>query len=217
MPEMRTYARADATAAGSATRWRPTLEPLLDCNCSICQKRGALWTYVEPADVQAAVGRRRPDRLPVQHPQSSIITSAAPAGSGRSPGRHGADGSRGHRHQRSLPGRHRSRRAEAHALRWQKSVSDDGRVGPRTVLRRAGLHRLPRLGAGALRARRDHRLCLRPAPRGGAGAAAGDPRRDRARSFPRWAAQARRRPCAGAGDARRHQRDRADPRGRVRR
>ena len=24
------------------------LTPVLDCNCSICQKRGALWTYVEP-------------------------------------------------------------------------------------------------------------------------------------------------------------------------
>jgi len=25
------------------------LDPVLDCNCSICQKRGALWTYVEPS------------------------------------------------------------------------------------------------------------------------------------------------------------------------
>ncbi len=25
------------------------LTPVLDCNCSICQKRGALWTYVEPS------------------------------------------------------------------------------------------------------------------------------------------------------------------------
>jgi hypothetical protein len=25
------------------------LDPVLDCNCSICQKRAALWTYVEPS------------------------------------------------------------------------------------------------------------------------------------------------------------------------
>ena len=35
----------------------------------------------------------------------------------------------------------------------------------RAVLRRAGLHRVPRLGARALRARRDRRLRLRPAAR----------------------------------------------------
>ena len=37
-------------------------------------------------------------------------------------------------------------------------------AGARAVLRRAGFDRLPRLGAGSLRARRDRRLRLRPAP-----------------------------------------------------
>ena len=55
-------------------------------------------------------------------------------------------------------------------------MADRFRTG--AVLRRAGLHRLPRLGAGALRARRDHRLRLRPAPRRRADAAPRDPRRD---------------------------------------
>ena len=32
------------------------LEPVLDCNCSICQKRGALWTYVEPAQFKLLSG-----------------------------------------------------------------------------------------------------------------------------------------------------------------
>ena len=49
------------------------------------------------------------------------------------------------------------------------------------VFRRAGFHRLPGLGARALRPRRDHRLRLRPAPRRRAGAAPRDPRRDRGR------------------------------------
>lgn len=25
------------------------LEPIIECNCSICQKRGALWTFVKPS------------------------------------------------------------------------------------------------------------------------------------------------------------------------
>ena len=31
-------------------------EPVLSCNCSICQKRGALWTYVEPAQFKLISG-----------------------------------------------------------------------------------------------------------------------------------------------------------------
>src|SRR5690606_2318314 len=32
------------------------LTPVLDCNCSICQKRGALWTYVEPSAFRLLFG-----------------------------------------------------------------------------------------------------------------------------------------------------------------
>jgi hypothetical protein len=34
-----------------------TLEPVLACNCSICQKRGALWTYVAPAQFKLLSGQ----------------------------------------------------------------------------------------------------------------------------------------------------------------
>jgi len=33
------------------------LDPVLDCNCSICQKRGALWTYVEPSAFKLLSGK----------------------------------------------------------------------------------------------------------------------------------------------------------------
>jgi hypothetical protein len=33
------------------------LEPVLSCNCSICQKRGALWTYVGPAQFELLSGQ----------------------------------------------------------------------------------------------------------------------------------------------------------------
>ena len=32
------------------------LTPILDCNCSMCQKRGALWTYVGPDDFKLLQG-----------------------------------------------------------------------------------------------------------------------------------------------------------------
>ena len=73
------------------------------------------------------------------------------------------------------------------------------------------IDRLPRLGAGALPARRDDRLRLRPAPRRGARPAPPDPRRDRP-PVPRLGRAPRRRPHAGACHARRHQRDRPHPR-----
>ncbi len=33
-----------------------SLTPVLDCNCSICQKRGALWTYVDPPAFKLLTG-----------------------------------------------------------------------------------------------------------------------------------------------------------------
>ena len=33
------------------------LEPVYSCNCSICQKRGALWTYVTPAEFNLLSGQ----------------------------------------------------------------------------------------------------------------------------------------------------------------
>ena len=33
------------------------LEPVYSCNCSICQKRGALWTYVTPAEFKLLSGQ----------------------------------------------------------------------------------------------------------------------------------------------------------------
>jgi hypothetical protein len=34
-----------------------TLEPVLSCNCSICQKRGALWIYVTPDQFKLVSGQ----------------------------------------------------------------------------------------------------------------------------------------------------------------
>jgi hypothetical protein len=32
------------------------LDPVIDCNCSICRKRGAVWTYVGPAQFKLLSG-----------------------------------------------------------------------------------------------------------------------------------------------------------------
>ena len=41
------------------------LSKVVTCNCSICQKRGALWSFV-PASIRVARGRRRSAGLPVR-------------------------------------------------------------------------------------------------------------------------------------------------------
>ena len=46
------------------------LTPVLDCNCSICQKRGALWT-MSSLGVQAPVRRGQSHGLPVQQAENS--------------------------------------------------------------------------------------------------------------------------------------------------
>jgi hypothetical protein len=33
------------------------LEPIFSCNCSICEKRGALWTYVGPGEFKLLSGQ----------------------------------------------------------------------------------------------------------------------------------------------------------------
>ncbi|HXG78079.1 MAG TPA: GFA family protein [Methyloceanibacter sp.] len=37
-------------------RAKASLERVLDCNCSICRKRGALWTYVQPEEFELLSG-----------------------------------------------------------------------------------------------------------------------------------------------------------------
>ena len=90
------------------------------------------------------------------------------------------------------------------------------RYRPRPVLRRAGFHRLPRLGAGALRPRRDGRLRLRPAPSRRARRA----RRACASAWPRcdpaWAARLGEDHVVTLDALGRHLRHRADPRRRDR-
>jgi hypothetical protein len=55
MPEQRTY-----TGGCHCGRVRYEVETdlamVLDCNCSLCQKRGALWTYVGPAQFSLLSG-----------------------------------------------------------------------------------------------------------------------------------------------------------------
>ena len=56
MPELQTY---DGGCHCGRVRYQvtTTLEPVLSCNCSICQKRGALWTYVAPAQFKLISGQ----------------------------------------------------------------------------------------------------------------------------------------------------------------
>lgn len=47
MSEMRTY-RGGCHCGRVRYEATTSLETVLDCNCSLCQKRGVLWNYVEP-------------------------------------------------------------------------------------------------------------------------------------------------------------------------
>ena len=86
------------------------------------------------------------------------------------------------------------------------------RYRARAVLGRAGFHRLPGLGAGAVRARRDRRLRLRPAPRGRDARCGRASARRIDGAARRMGGAARRRPRDHARCAGRDLGNRADPR-----
>ena len=56
MPDMQTYSGG---CHCGRVRYQVTtsLDPVLDCNCSICRKRGALWTYVKPSQFKLQSGQ----------------------------------------------------------------------------------------------------------------------------------------------------------------
>ena len=56
MPELQTYS-GGCHCGRVRYQVATTLEPVLACNCSICQKRGALWTYVAPAEFKLLSGQ----------------------------------------------------------------------------------------------------------------------------------------------------------------
>ena len=101
--------RAAAIAAACAMRSRPTSAACISCNCSICQKHGALLDLRAGDQLQAALGRGPPHRLPVQQEEDP-----PPLLHGSAASRAFARGAQARRHrddrdQRALPRRRRSR------------------------------------------------------------------------------------------------------------
>jgi hypothetical protein len=56
MPEMQTYS-GGCHCGRVRYQVTTTLDPVFDCNCSICRKRGVLWTYVKPAQFKLQSGQ----------------------------------------------------------------------------------------------------------------------------------------------------------------
>ena len=56
MPDMQTYS-GGCHCGRVRYQVTTTLDPVFDCNCSICRKRGVLWTYVKPAQFKLQSGQ----------------------------------------------------------------------------------------------------------------------------------------------------------------
>jgi len=79
------------------------LSSVVSCNCSICQKRGALWVFVAPGKLCAARRARGSQGLSVR--QEELSSPVLPAmRRGRILARHCAERRRDGRHQCALLG-----------------------------------------------------------------------------------------------------------------
>ena len=126
-----------------------SLDGIVACNCSICQKRGSLLAFVPQSQFRLLAGE---DALTdyqfnkkVIHHLFCATCGVASFAHGEKPGRR-ANG----RGECSLPRRGRCGLAQAEAIRRKEPVTRGIVVGPRAFFRRAGLNRVPGMGARAV-------------------------------------------------------------------
>ena len=98
------------------------LTTVAQCNCSICQKRGALWTFVPVEQFRTAGRQRRSRRLPVRQEERFIIYFCPQCGVGSFSRGNGAERPGDGRGQCPLSRRYRHQRAHDHAVRRAELV-----------------------------------------------------------------------------------------------
>ena len=120
MPEPKTYT-GGCHCGEVRFEVTPDISNVVSCNCSICQKRGALWSFVPAGNFGLRAGARRPARLPVR--QEDDPSPVLPPLRGRLVlARQGSRRRRDGRRQCALPRRYRPRQAHPAAVRRPQPV-----------------------------------------------------------------------------------------------